>query len=239
LQNQYLSSISLIHLFPKSFNSGNENFITLFLFLCLILYTLSNILFFRRLNQILKSFFNQSAVNQLTRDGNILNETISLLLYINYFIAFAMLLFITNKQILKINIYNLDGIYQYLIILAVVILFFSLKIITIKFIGFVFKTRQETSDYMQLLFIFNQITGIVLIPILIIAVYAKIKSLIYVSFILIALLLMFKVIRIILNRISPTKFSVFYLFLYLCTIEILPILVFIKMIYSRLLIINY
>ena len=224
-------SVVNYHIITKPSNSYAENFLSILLVICLTTYAIINVFYFRRLKQILKSFFSQRFINQLVRDGELLNENISLILYVNYFISFSILLYIADKYFTQ-N-YQLSNIY-YLQILVFIILLFFIKIGFIRILGIIFKTKRETREYLRLQYVFNQATGLFLLPLLILIIYLKINLLLIFSFILLFLILVFRLMRVIIYRISPSNFSEFYLFLYLCTIEILPLLIFFKLIYSYL-----
>jgi hypothetical protein len=195
------------------------------------MYAVINLLYYRRLRQILKSFISHRFINQLVRDGDPLKENISLLLYIIYFIAFSILFYLAAK-LFTVN-FNISTVH-YFQILAVILLLFFIKNGFIRFLGIIFKTKKETKEYLRLQYVFNLSTGLFLLPLLIIVIYLKLNLLLKISFVILLLLLVYRLIRVIIYRISPTNFSVFYLILYLCTIEILPLLIFFKLIYSHL-----
>jgi hypothetical protein len=250
LEDKIFTSYNLIGNYsgPKEIYHGVENFITVSIVISLLIYAIVNVLYSRRLKQILKSFANHRFINQLIRDGNLIRETISLLLYVNYIITVTILLYYfsevktnTEPEIITPTSYESipfitfkHGLGLFIEIFICVIVFYFLKLSLIRITGKIFKSKKETNEYILLLFIFNQTTGIILLPILIIIIYLKIYFLIDLVFIISGLILFYRLIRVLFYRISPSKFSVLYLFLYLCTVEILPLLILLKLIYRQL-----
>jgi hypothetical protein len=212
----------------------NENFISVSFLFCLVILALTNVIYRRRLRQIIKSFINQSTIKQLIRDGNLLNETISLFLLLNYFVLYSIIIYISNKYILTSSFFSNSGYILFIQIISIVISFFILKILLIRLTGTIFKTKKETREYLLLLFIFNESTGLILFPFLVFIIYLKLYFLLYFLLFILLLILFYRILRVIFNRISVSNFSVYYLILYLCGIEILPLLIFFKLIYSYL-----
>ena len=200
----------------------------------LIIYSAANVLYGKRIKQIFSSFLYNRSLNQLIRDGNLLNESVSFFLYLNYFIVLGILFYEVCKLKLNQNIIPHSGILLYFIIEVLIILFFALKSGLITLIGVIFKTKKETNSYLLFLYIFNQASGIILLPLMIIITYLRIYFLFYIILAIFVLILFYRLLRIMINRISPSNFSVFYIFLYLCTIEFIPLLIFIKLIYNHL-----
>lgn len=220
-------------LLPLPLAPRNETIITVSLILCIIIFTLANVLYYRRLRQILKTSVNHHYMNQLVRDGNLLTETISILLYGIYLITLSILFYSINTLILKIHLFSTNATFEFLNILGLVIIFLLAKPLLIRFIGFIFKTKNETYNYLLLMFIFDHVTGLILLLFLIVITFLKLKLLLYFVIFLTGIILLYRIIRIGVNKISPPNFSVFYLILYICSVEILPLVIFIKLIYRH------
>ena len=229
--NDFLLAVNHFQLIPKNPNSYSENLLSVLLILSLIIYAIINVFYHRRLRQLIKSFVSHRFIYQLTRDGELLKENISLLLYSIYFISFSIIIYLTIKIFtLKFQL----SIINYLLILGFIILLFFIKSGFIRFFGIIFKTNKESKEYLRLQYVFHQVTGLFLLPLLIIVIYLKLNMLLKLIFALLLLLLVYRLLRIIFYRIYPFNFSMFYLILYLCTIEILPLLIFFKLIYNHL-----
>jgi hypothetical protein len=108
--------------------------------------------------------------------------------------------------------------------------FWILKIGLIRFLSFIFRTHQPSNEYILNILIFNILTGIFLLPLLVFAVYLKCVIFLWICMIIFTLFFIFRLIRGFLIGISITKFSSVFLFVYLCSLEMLPLVVLIKVI---------
>ena len=102
------------------------------------------------------------------------------------------------------------------------------KAIIIRGIGFIFKVSEISKNYLSNNFTFNVINSILLIPVLMVSVYNKSLTVIYVAVALSTLLFIFRTIRGIFFSIEQRKYSWYHFFMYFCTLEILPVLIVIK-----------
>ncbi len=121
----------------------------------------------------------------------------------------------------------------YLGIIALgLLLFLSLKLLLFKFLGYIFFDRNHTEIFTRGYFTILFALGGALIPVDIALVYmpqifhTTIIIIGLLLFVAAALLIFYKIIQIFLDRIA----SLFYIMLYLCTLEILPILIVLKII---------
>ncbi len=132
--------------------------------------------------------------------------------------------------------YRLDfqysGFVRYLLIFSLIIIYFTVKKILYRFIGTVVEKREVTEEYLFNIDTYNRVTGLLLIPVVALTAYFPFYS-VYLPGILgsavvlfLYLLLLFRGFAIILKK----QFSIFYLFLYFCTLEILPLVLLYKII---------
>jgi hypothetical protein len=88
-----------------------------------------------------------------------------------------------------------------------------------------FKNKETAKEYIQNILIYNLVTGIILLPLLLLIIYTYHELFLYMAGGLILIMIFLRFIRGVAIGLSDTKFSLFHLFLYLCTLEILPIIV--------------
>jgi hypothetical protein len=112
--------------------------------------------------------------------------------------------------------------------LSVLISWF-LKNIVINIIGTVFKNPLVISEYIYTNFVFNIFIGLLLIPVIIVALYIPAISAVYVGIALWFLIYFYRLVRELFLGLSFAEFSLFYRILYLCTLEIIPLLVLTKL----------
>jgi uncharacterized membrane protein YdcZ (DUF606 family) len=187
----------------------------------------------KRLSQLFKAFLTPRSTNQLLREGNILSEIIVYPLLLIFFISASLLVSIIINQ----NINVPFSLYLQGAILSVMILFFLGKVILVSIIGAIFNTKKETREYLTNYFVFNIILGLVLVPLIFIIFYIDkmyAKPLTIILLIVFSLVYVFRLFRGFLIGISCERYNLYYLFLYLCTVEILPYGVSFKLIYNYL-----
>jgi len=103
----------------------------------------------------------------------------------------------------------------------------------VSILGIVFKTKETTYNYLLNLMIFAIITGPVILFFLVFIVYLKTPAILYLCLAIIILLFIFRFIRGFLIGMALTRFSYLLLFVYLCSLEILPLLVLLKFILNH------
>ena len=170
----------------------------------------------------------------LTKDGNIYRERISIPLVIVYLISFSLLMFLLITQYVIQPVFTLEGLKLFSVIILAVIITWFVKNLLINFVGNLFKNYLILTDYIQTNFVFNMVIGVLLMPIVIIAVFLPSVEMVYAGVIIWLAVYLFRIIRQVFTGISYTKFSLFYRILYLCTFEIIPLLVFTKLVMSLL-----
>lgn len=212
----------------------NTDWISGLLILCFILLAFAKVFYNKRLRQIFNSFFSSRYQHIMQRDGHIFKDRISIPLFLIYTISFS--LFIHQSIIYFFPTYDfyVDSISLFLLIIFSVWILSIIKILLILLYGMVFKSNFIHSELIVTNFVFNVAFGILLLPILIIIIYLPSPFFLYIGFFLWMLFLSYKAFRQIIVRIPDTKFSLFNRFIYLCTFEITPVLVFTKLILNRL-----
>jgi len=226
----------------KNFETGqlrktNENWIAFILLFCIILFTYIRFNYRKRLGQIFKAFFSERDVNQLVREGNLFYEGISVPLFINYTLIISLFVYFASKNFHRTIQYS-SGLIIYGKIILIMGLIYLLKILIVQVIGFIFKSIKETTQHILIIYIFNQVLGLILLPFLIIIYYATYFAsfnsyVFYSALIMVLLVYLFRIFRLAFFGLFQSKFSNFYLFLYLCTVEILPLLILTKFMINR------
>jgi len=194
-----------------------------------ILLAWTNFFYFNRMKQIILAPLSKRFINQLIRDGNLFKERISVTLATIYILSFSLLLYQIDQLILKLPLWNIRGILIYLSIVGSLIVFWLVKIGLIRLLGTIFKTSGTTHYYLLNLLVFSIIDGLVLLPLLVGIVYLKSIFLLYITLIFCIFLFLFRFLRGFFIGLTLTKFSYLFLFVYLCSLEILPLLMVIKL----------
>jgi hypothetical protein len=187
----------------------------------------------RRLRMIMQAVYARHYASQLTREGNIFNERISIALFLIYLIAFSIFLFEGLKLFSGITGFMPDLIF-FLELMAAVLLFWIIKAVVIQLSGIIFTTRQRSFEYLLHAYMINLTIGLFLLCILLPMIYLNTKVFFYVGLGFLAIMFVFRLIKGVTIGFSYTKFSRFHLFLYLCTLEILPLAVLVKFLTTKI-----
>jgi hypothetical protein len=214
---------------PKERTLINPEWTSILIISCFLLFAVSHFGYFKRMQQIFKAFFTNRFFIQFSRDGGLYAERVSMFLFSSYILAFSLFIFNSYKFYFSIPVFPLLNFLIYLKILIAIIIFYLLKIGLFRFSGYIFKAFNETSDYILNLYLFGQITGICLLPLIIITTYFENnKIILYVGISVILLLSIYCLFKGFVIALSKSKVSVYYIFLYLCTLEILPLVLLAK-----------
>jgi hypothetical protein len=143
---------------------------------------------------------------------------------------FAMFIFLTIKLLGYDT--NLQEWKIYLLIFSLLLIIYTGKSFVFNILGFIFNSKQTVNEYITNIGIYNKILGVFLFPIIIAIPYISLQfkqPLMYIGIIAIGISLIFRFLRAF-QIAFKIKLSIFYLILYLCALEILPILIIGKMI---------
>jgi len=178
--------------------------------------------FFATLANALVSF--QLSV-KLFQERNVLLQRVSIVLDFIYIIVTAIFVF----EVIEYSGFSktgMSGIKLFLLLLNILMLYAILRVVVLRMTGSLFRATPLFSEYIHNTFVINKGMGILLFPIVIMAEYLPyelIPVVLILGTTIIAVAFLFKSFRayqIIIRR----DILLFYLILYLCTLEILPLL---------------
>lgn len=144
--------------------------------------------------------------------------TISLLTYLFFFNYFTYL-------VLAIPGYTL-----YLYVLLVFFVFWVYRRIVIYLISFIFKTGPIANQQLKLDRNIENALSVLLLPLLLFALFSFQKFFLLFGVLLVLGMQVFRWFQTVNIGISTTKFSAFHFILYLCSLELIPMLIMIKLI---------
>ncbi len=215
---------------------SHYDFATMIVFFVFLLFVLLKVMFNKRLKQITDVFFAQRYLNLIIREGNIFTEQISIFLNFMYFpiislFAYFFVQWVGNSN--KIFILEFNTLH-YSLFLGGFILYFFLKNFFIYGVGIIFDNKKAAYDYQVNLYIFNMLSGFIVFPLLTIFLYNPTPLSISIALILYGLLYFYKIYRSFLIGLSNSNYPLYYLFLYLCTVEFLPVFIATKLVIKYL-----
>lgn len=218
----------------KKVGYGNEDWITVHLVLALMVYAWARLFYLKRLKQVYKSMVGIRFQGMMAREGNILRERISIALMIIYLITTSLLAYLFFTRVLHYDLLQLKSFKLFSFLMLLVIFLWIIKNVANTIIGKVFNNPVILSEYLLTNFIFNIATGSILFPILILAVYLPSVEMVYLGMFVWVIAFIYRLIRLVVTSISYTKFSLFNRILYLCTFELMPVIVLTKLVMSNL-----
>jgi len=188
----------------------------------------------KNIRQILNAAFSNQKMQYLVREQNLFKSKISLFLYITFIISYSFFLIQAYSYFFISS--EIGNIFHVSLKLSVAIAFFILfKWLIMYFIGNIFKNLETALLYILNSLIYNVITSLILIPLTFIIFYIKLdlkEYFLYIGLILLLILNLLRYFRYIIIGLTYSKFSYFYLILYLCSLEILPILIVLKLFFK-------
>lgn len=220
-------------LFPKQFsplplNSADGNWWgAALLFFSFTIIVFLRVFDFRKLLLLFGGFIRASSVNTMYREEYALTSRISILLLLNYTLMFSLF------------IYKLEGFFgaqqsgllDVLLIGALIIVAYFVKIIITRILGNIFEVKEAASEYVYNILLFNKTIGLLFFPICLLLAYARQippDILIWTGIVSWCLMLIYRFLRIVLIGMANSSISFFYIILYLCTLEIIPFVVILK-----------
>jgi hypothetical protein len=153
---------------------------------------------------------------------------ILLFLIINYYFTLSLFLFLSTTSFNIVLGRMLTNDY-FLFFLVAVISYYAYRLIVIYFTGFIFNTAEVAAKQIKLYVNIDNLTGLLYIPIIFLMIFLKTEILIYLGILILVFFQIYKWLQTFILGKSIQGFSVLHLFMYLCTLEIVPLIVLIKL----------
>lgn len=198
--------------------------------LLLLMFFISAIWYF--LPEVLSNNFKSLTNNPLKRNWESTQNTsglvVNTLLYLNYVVVFSFLIFmIVNNVIPEYLNYKME-LRKLFPISLILLMFLLFRFLFISVSGFIFKTFDMASHQNRLYNSLDRGLGLFLLPVLLFSLYGNQLLFLSLSILTVSLFIVSRWVFTIVIGIRITKFSWFHIILYLCTLEIIPILILIK-----------
>jgi hypothetical protein len=226
----YLERISWkgLKITPREITTPGTDWLTIILFLAFVILASVSAGFSKYISSLFQSLINYPTAFRMFREKNysVLHGAFRLeVLFYFVFSIFVFQIFVlssTNNSFYNITVFGK--------IFAVVIVYFLAKKLAYHALGSIFIDAADTAEFLFNMDNFNRGAGIILFPIVaLIAYFPSENPLIAVvlgvfTTLVFYIMLLKRGISILLKK----QFPIFYLFLYLCTLEILPLLLIYK-----------
>ncbi len=176
------------------------------------------------LTQTLQASTNFQMASRMFKDNSLLQSQLDKILYGYYFLCTALLLYVIEGK-LNLKPYGLQEVSLYLFNLALLVALFFSRIVLVILTGFLFNRTIIFREYLYNTFIFNKILSLSILPLLLFVLYTEgivQEVLFWITLAIVAAVLVMRIYR---GFIFSFKKDVliFYMFLYLCALELVPL----------------
>ncbi len=213
--------ISGENLMPLPLADHDPAWIFLVIMACAGLFAFLQLFYPHRLKMVLRGAFARNYANQLIRTGNLYAERPAYVFLIIYLLSFSLFLYILLDHLTNIRQYTAP-LRLYASLFFLVFCFWAMKTLIIQLTGRLFNTAEQTREYEMNGFLINVFSGFLLTILLLPIVYSDTALFFYLTIALLIILFIYKLLKGFSIGISHAGFSLLHLFLYLCTLEILP-----------------
>ncbi len=181
------------------------------------------------LTQTVQASTNFQVASRMFQDNSQLQSQLDNILYALYFFSLAFFLFIAEER-MELMPYEFKGGVLYLFNFTLLVGIFFGRVVLLNLAGFLFNQLKIFKEYLYNSFIFNKLMGVVILPLLLFVVYTTgiLQAVIFwVTLSIAMLVILMRVIRGIVFSFKK-NISLLYLFLYLCALEIVPLVLLYK-----------
>jgi len=177
------------------------------------------------LTETLQASSNFQVASRMFNDNSLLQRQLDNALYLFYFLSAGIFLYMTEKKF-QWEPYGLNGFRLYAFNVLLLSGVFLLRVVVINLCGYVFNRLSIFREYIYNTFIFNKLIGLAVLPVMLFAFYARGWMGEIFEWLGIALVMVLIIMRIIRGLVLSFRkgISIFYMFLYLCALEIAPLI---------------
>lgn len=197
------------------------------LFLSFTMLVFLRVFDFRRLVALVQGFARASSVSVMYREESALSSRVSVFLILNFLLMASLFIWQASGVIFVSYMPPTSILWIALGLVGV----YLVKIIAVRMLGFIFEMREAAQEYVYNIVLFNKALGLILFPVALCLAYARQiqpEWLVIAGLVCWGIVLVYRFIRLAWIGLSDRGVSILYIILYLCTLEILPFVVIIK-----------
>ncbi len=178
---------------------------------------------------IITSAYSNRILNQISKEDSLVTSWSFVFLYLFFglTVGAAVYQLVSYYRVP----FNYSGVNLFLILTGIVSLLFVAKIFLTRILGFVFGFKRLSRDYISALYLSYFNAAFLLLPLLLIFSLMPQNSvplLLLCAVLLLSAFILFQLFRASNTLLKSYQVSTFYLFIYLCTLEVGPILILLK-----------
>lgn len=223
-QAEWLLSHANSEIFMEKVPGFHPAWFFLYLLFLLMFFAWARVYYSQIMSQTVQASTNFQVAVRMFKDKSMLQNQLDYILYVIYFLSMAYFLFYLEEREGLLP-YGIRGVTLYLFNLALLMGVFLSRIFMINLLGSLFNQLSLFREYLYHLFIFNKLMGILILPMLLFVVYTRgafQEAVIWVALGGVGVVLIMRIIRGIAFSLKK-DISIFYMFLYLCALEIVPL----------------
>ena len=179
---------------------------------------------------VFQGYFDDRVLLSVSKEDTILTSWPFIFLFVLF--SGAMALFVSLFYAYELNRFDFVTLPNYIKTVGMVCGLFALKIGFIRFLSFVFEIRKIVKEYVTVLYLIYFNTLFLMLPVLLILSLVPLSAVgvvLHLAIIGAILLFLYRFLKTAAHIMSMYKFSISYLILYLCCLEIAPILILLRL----------
>jgi hypothetical protein len=206
-----------------------ETWVIVVVLFLVLFFAMIRFFFPAELNTIVYAFYSNQALSKINKEDTLFSSWPFVFLYLLFGLITGLYLYLSGKY-LEIS-YPAEGFELFIYLSSIVIGLFTMKILVLRIVGFLFDVKRLVREYVSVLYLSYFNAAILFLPVVIAFSltsyrFAAIYSYIGIAMLVIIFLLQF--LRAGSNILSNYKFPKVYLIIYLCALEFCPLIILFK-----------
>jgi len=210
-------------------NQINNQWIFFWLAVIGILVFLSKFLYPKQFKYTILALFSNREYNNLQNESISWKLPINVYLIIAYVLSVSIILYIYSLQYQNQLLFYQWDITDPIKISLLISTLFITKLIIVIITRIIFQIKDLLTNYLNYLFISYNLLGVTLFFTLWILIYSNTEWGIYISISIISIIYIIRLFKFLTLCNSKNNFNLFHFIIYLCTVEILPVILFRKL----------
>lgn len=228
-----LQAASLFRISEERADQGNELLFYLIIGISFLMGFIKSV-FPKYFNDLFRLFFQTSFRQKQTREQLAQNQLASLFFNLFFFITAGLFvaLALSQKALLSADFWT---VLSWSVGCFTVV--YTLKFLFIKFAGLIFHANEIASTYLFIVFLINKILGILLVPLLFFLAYGNkptVEVVLVTAVAITVLMLVYRYVISLSTLLKDMRISPLHFFIYLCGVEIAPLLVIGKVLFNQM-----
>lgn len=214
---------------PETVKASREPWVIAAIGILLLLLGVVRVAFPNEVAAIVVAFYNDRTLHQINKEDTLYSSWPFVFLYILFGFSLGLFIYLTN--VYYIGGQQNQGVDAFLGISLFVMLLFVLKIVTTRLLGVVFEVQRMVREYVSILYLSYFNAALVFLPIIVVLSLVPAGQMAWIvpaTLVTVLCLFVFRFVKTAGNLLNNYRFSKFYLFMYLCCLEIAPVLILIK-----------